>query len=47
MQREGAFRAMKRRRAYEEPSERRALEKTEAIRRHRKILRKRSDREGD
>ena len=46
MQREGTFREMKRRRAYEKPSERRAREKTEAIRRHRKMLRKRFDREG-
>ena len=46
MQREGIFRDMKRRRAYEKPSERRAREKTEAIRRHRKMLRKRLEREG-
>jgi small subunit ribosomal protein S21 len=46
MQREGTFREMKRRRAYEKPSQRRAREKTEAIRRHRKMLRKRLEREG-
>jgi small subunit ribosomal protein S21 len=46
MQREGVFREMKRRRAYEKPSERRAREMAEAIRRHRKILRKRLEREG-
>jgi small subunit ribosomal protein S21 len=46
MQREGTFREMKRRRAYEKPSERRAREKAEAIRRHRKMLRKRLEREG-
>jgi small subunit ribosomal protein S21 len=46
MQREGVFRDMKRHRAYEKPSERRAREITEAIRRHRKILRKRLEREG-
>ncbi len=46
MQREGAFREMKRRRAYEKPSERRARETAEAIRRHRKMLRRRLDREG-
>jgi small subunit ribosomal protein S21 len=46
MQREGVFRDMKRRRAYEKPSERRAREMTEAIRRHRKMLRKRLEREG-
>jgi small subunit ribosomal protein S21 len=46
MQREGVFRDMKRHRAYEKPSERRAREMTEAIRRHRKMLRKRLEREG-
>jgi small subunit ribosomal protein S21 len=46
MQREGMFREMKRRRAYEKPSERRAREQSEAIRRHRKMLRKRLEREG-
>ena len=46
MQREGTFREMKRRRHYEKPSERRAREKSEAIRRSRKTLRKRMEREG-
>jgi len=46
MQREGTFREMKRRRSYEKPSERRAREQAEAIRRHRKMLRKRLEREG-
>jgi small subunit ribosomal protein S21 len=46
MQREGIFREMKRRRAYEKPSERRAREQSEAVRRHRKMLRKRLEREG-
>src|ERR1700688_3786728 len=46
MQREGTFREMKRRRAYEKPSERRVREKAEAVRRHRKMLRKRPEREG-
>src|ERR1041385_6280498 len=46
MQREGTFRDMKRRRAYEKPSERRVREKAYAIRRHRKMLRKRREREG-
>ena len=46
MQREGTFREMKRWRAYEKPSERRAREKSEAARRHRKMLRKRMEREG-
>jgi len=46
MQREGTFRDMKRRRAYEKPSERRVRKRAEAIRRHRKMLRKRLEREG-
>lgn len=46
MQREGIFREMKLRRNYEKPSERRAREKAEAVRRHRKLLRKRMDRDG-
>ena len=46
MQREGIFREMKLRRTYEKPSARKAREKAEAIRRHRKLLRKRMDREG-
>jgi small subunit ribosomal protein S21 len=46
MQREGIFREMKLRRAYEKPSERRAREKAEAIRRARKLERKRLEREG-
>jgi small subunit ribosomal protein S21 len=46
MQREGVFREMKLRRNYEKPSERRAREKAEAVRRHRKLLRKRLEREG-
>ena len=46
MQREGIFREMKRRRSYEKPSERAAREKAEAVRRHRKALRKRMEREG-
>jgi small subunit ribosomal protein S21 len=46
MQREGTLREMKRRRAYEKPSECRAREKTEAIRRYRKAMRKRLEREG-
>ena len=46
MQREGTFREMKRRRSYEKPSERRVREKAEAVRRHRKALRKRMEREG-
>ena len=45
MQREGIFREMKMRRHYEKPSEKRAREKAEAIRRARKVARKRSSRE--
>ena len=46
MQREGVFREMKLRRSYEKPSERKAREKAEAIRRSRKLERKRIEREG-
>ena len=46
MQREGVFREMKRRRAYEKPSEKAAREKNEAIRRARKLARKKAVREG-
>jgi len=46
MQREGIFREMKRRSAYEKPSERRVREKAEAIRRARKLARKNAIREG-
>jgi len=45
MQREGIFREMKMRRAYEKPSEKRAREKAEAIRRARKLARKRAQRD--
>ncbi|AYD03406.1 30S ribosomal protein S21 [Neorhizobium sp. NCHU2750] len=46
MQREGVFREMKARSAYEKPSERRAREKSEAVRRIRKLARKKMQREG-
>ena len=46
MQREGIFREMKLRRAYEKPSEKRVREKAEAVRRARKLARKRMEREG-
>ncbi len=46
MQREGIFREMKIRRSFEKPSEKRARERAEAVRRHRKMLRKRLEREG-
>jgi small subunit ribosomal protein S21 len=45
MQREGVFREMKRRSYYEKPSEKRARERAEAIRRYRKLQRKRLQRE--
>jgi small subunit ribosomal protein S21 len=46
MQREGVFREMKLRRFYEKPSERTARERNEAIRRARKLARKKAQREG-
>ena len=46
MQREGVFREMKRRSAYEKPSEKRVREKADAIRRARKVARKQMQREG-
>jgi small subunit ribosomal protein S21 len=46
MQREGIFREMKLRRSYEKPSERKARERAEAVRRTRKLERKRLEREG-
>jgi len=46
MQREGIFREMKLRDHYEKPSEKKAREKAEAIRRARKLARKRLQREG-
>jgi small subunit ribosomal protein S21 len=45
MQREGLYREMRMRRHYEKPSERRAREKAEAVRRYRKLLRKRAERD--
>jgi small subunit ribosomal protein S21 len=46
MQREGTFREMKRHVHYEKPSEKRARQKAEAVRRARKLARKRAQREG-
>jgi small subunit ribosomal protein S21 len=46
MRREGLFREMKRRRAYEKPSARRVREKAAGIRRHCKMMKKRLEREG-
>ena len=45
MQREGVFREVKLRNSYENPSEKKAREKSEAIRRARKLSRKRAMRE--
>ncbi len=45
MQREGVFREMKLRRHYEKPSEVKARERDESIRRFRKLERKRKERE--
>jgi small subunit ribosomal protein S21 len=46
MQREGIFREMRQHGSYEKPSERRNREKSEAIRRARKLARKKAQREG-
>lgn len=46
MQREGIYREMKMRRHFEKPSVKKAREKAEAIRRFRKLMRKRMEREG-
>jgi len=45
LQREGVYREMKLRRHYEKPSEKRARERAAAIRRARKLERKRAERE--
>ena len=47
LQREGVYREMKLRRHYEKPSEKRARERAAAIRRARKLERKRAEREGN
>ncbi len=46
LQREGVFREMKLRRDFEKPCERRKREGAEAVRRMRKLLRKRFERDG-
>ncbi len=46
LQREGIFREMKLRQHFEKPSEKKARENAESKRRHRKLLRKRMEREG-
>lgn len=45
MQREGVFRELKAKRAYEKPSEKRIRKKADAIRRRRKLARKNALRE--
>lgn len=45
MQREGIFREMKMRRDFEKPSEKKKREKAEAVRRARKLDRKRKERD--
>ena len=47
MQREGIFRELKLRKHYEKPSQKKAREKSEAIRRQRKLDRKRKERDGE
>lgn len=46
MQREGIYREMKLRRHFEKKSIKKAREKAEAVRRFRKLMRKRFEREG-
>ena len=46
MQREGLFREMKRRRFFEKPSDKATREKSEAVRRRRKLARKQAIRDG-
>lgn len=46
LQREGLFREMKIRKHYEKPSERKARERSENIRRQRKVERKKRERDG-
>ena len=46
LQREGVYREMKMRRFYEKPSEKRAREQAAAVRRARKLERKRMERDG-
>ena len=46
LQREGVYRELKRRKHYEKPSEVEARENNEAVRRMRKLERKRKEREG-
>jgi small subunit ribosomal protein S21 len=46
LQREGVFREMRLREHFEKPSEKRAREKADAVRRARKLMRKKLEREG-
>lgn len=46
LQREGIYREMKKRRHFEKPSEIKKREKDEAVRRYRKLTRKRLERDG-
>lgn len=46
LQREGIFREMKLRKTYEKPSEQKKRRRAEAVRRSRKMARKRMEREG-
>jgi small subunit ribosomal protein S21 len=46
MQREGVFRELKAKRFYEKPSEKKARQKGEAVRRARQLARKKAQREG-
>jgi len=46
LQREGVYREMKMRRFYEKPSEKRARDQAAAVRRARKLERKRMERDG-
>ncbi|WCL54000.1 MULTISPECIES: 30S ribosomal protein S21 [Kordiimonadales] len=46
LQREGVYREMKMRRFYEKPSEKKAREQAAAVRRARKLERKRMERDG-
>jgi small subunit ribosomal protein S21 len=46
MQREGIYKDMKNRRYFEKPSEKKARKRVESIRRSRKFMRKRMDKDG-
>ena len=46
LQREGLFRELRNRRAYEKPSERRVRERAASVRRARKVARKKAQRDG-